>query len=177
METADGQQAECSISRHRLTSSLSARGTRTRQMGRSTRSPLQSLSAAQEAALAPRLDSATAPHRPPVFARLKPNRDTRSSNRSPSPDGPGPRTFVQNPQQTPLPPRSEGGQGKGKTKRRDQDEGPSTQRGKRIERIITDRPTPRWSPRLIMRARSPSRALPATSTSSWRAHAPTMTTP
>ena len=81
--------------------------------------------------MAPRLDLTTTPYQPPVYARLGLNRDTCSSDRSPSPDGPGPRTFVQNLQQVPLPPRSDGGRGKGKAKRQDQDEGPSTQRGKK----------------------------------------------
>ena len=81
--------------------------------------------------MAPHLDLATAPYQPPVYAWLGLNRDTRNSDRSPSPDGLGPRTFVQNPQQTPLLPYSDGGRGKGKAKRWDQDEGPSMQRGKK----------------------------------------------
>ena len=86
---------------------------------------------AQKAALAPRLDLTTAPYQLPIYARLGLNQDTRSSDRSPSPDGPGPETFVQNLQQVPLPPCSDGGRGKGKAKHQDQDEGPSMQRGKK----------------------------------------------
>ena len=146
-------------------------------MGRSTRSPLQSSSAVQEAASAPCLDLTTTPHRPPMHAWLRPSRGTRSSDRSPSLDGLGPRTSVQNPQQTPPPPCSDEGRGKGKAKRQDQDEDPSTQRGKRTEKIAVDRPTPRWSLLRITRALSPSKTLRATFTSSWRASAPTTTIP
>ena len=150
----------------------------TQQTSRSTHSPLQPLSAAEEAASAPRLDLATALHRPPIHEQLRPNRDARSSNWSPSLDGPGPQAFVRRIQRVPLPQRSNSGRGKGKAKRQDQDEGPSTQRGKNKQKKITaDRPTPHWSPRLITRASSPSRTFWATSMSSWRARAPTTPTP
>ena len=99
-------------------------------MGQYTLSPQQPLSTAHEAATAPHLDLTTAPHQPPIYAWLGPNRGTCSGDRSPSTDGPGPPTFAQLPQQAPFLPRSDGGHGKGKAKRQDQDEGPSTQRGK-----------------------------------------------
>ena len=146
-------------------------------MGHYALSPSQPPSVAQEATTAPHLDLTTAPCRLPVYARLGPNRGTRGINRSPSPDSPGPPTFAQHLQQAPFPPRFNGRHGKGKAKRQDQDEGPSTQREKRIERIAADWPAPHRSPRLITRARSPSRTLQATSMSSWRARAQTMNTP
>ena len=95
VETTAVHQAESSVSRHRLTASLRTRGMETQQTSRSTRSSLQPPSVAQEATSAPCLDLTTAPHRLPVHERLGPNRDARSSDRSPSPDSPGPRTFVQ----------------------------------------------------------------------------------
>ena len=52
---------------------------------------------------------------------------------------------------------------------------PPCRREKTTEKIIADQSTPRWSPRLITRASSPSRTFRATSISSWRAHA--LTTP
>ena len=131
METAAVQQAESSISRCRLVASLPTRGMGTQQTSRSTCSPLQPPSAAQEVAPAPCLDLMTAPLRPPVYAWLGPSRDTRSSDWNPSPDGPGPQTFVQHLQRVPLPPRSNGGRGKGKAKHQNQGEGPSTQKGKK----------------------------------------------
>ena len=103
METATVQQAESSASRHRLAASLPTRGVGTHQTNRSTRSPLQPPSAAQEATSAPRLDLAPAPHRPLVCKRLVLNQDARFN----------------------------GGRGKGKAKREDQDESPSMQRGKK----------------------------------------------
>ena len=81
--------------------------------------------------MAPHLDLTTALCRPPIYARLGPNRDTRSIDRSPSPNSPGPPTFAQHLQQALFPPRFNGGHGKGKAKCQDQDEGPSTQRGKK----------------------------------------------
>jgi hypothetical protein len=72
VETAAIQQAECSVSQRRLVASPPIRGTGTQQMGCSTQSPLQSSSAVQEAASAPRLDLTIAPHRPPMYARLEP---------------------------------------------------------------------------------------------------------
>ena len=130
VETATVQQAECSVSRRRLATSLLVRGTGTQQMGHYTLSPQQPLSTTHEAAAAPHLDLTTAPHQPPIYARLGPSQGTCSGDRSPSTDGPGPSTFAQLPQQAPFLPRSNGGHGKGKAKRQDQDEGPSTQRGK-----------------------------------------------
>ena len=70
LETTAVQQVECSVSRRRLATSLPVWGTGTQQMGHYTLSLLQSPSAAQEAALAPRLDLTTALYRPPVYARL-----------------------------------------------------------------------------------------------------------
>jgi len=81
--------------------------------------------------MAPHLDLTTAPCRPPIYARLGPNRDTCSVDWSPSPDSLGPQTFVQHLQQASFPPCFNGGRDKGKAKRQDQDEGPSTQRGKK----------------------------------------------
>ena len=81
--------------------------------------------------MAPHLDLTIALCRPPVYARLGPNRDTCSIDRSPSPDSLEPRTFVQHPQQAPFLLCFNGGHDKGKAKRQDQDEGPSTQRGKK----------------------------------------------
>ena len=127
VETAAIQQVECSVSRCRLVTSLPVRGTGTQQMGHYTLSPQQPLSAAHEAATAPHLDLTTAPHQPPIYAWLEPNRGTCSGNRSPSTDGPRPPTFAQLPQQAPFSPRFNGGHDKGKAKCQDQDEGPSTQ--------------------------------------------------
>ena len=73
VETTAVQQAESSISRRQLVTSLTTRGMGTRQTGRSTRSPRRSPSAAQEAALAPHLDLTTAPYQPPIYTRLGPN--------------------------------------------------------------------------------------------------------
>ena len=131
LETAAVQQAECSVSRCRLATSLPVRGTRTQQMGHYTLSSPQPPIAAQEAANAPRLDLTATPCRPPIYARLGPNQDAHSVNRSPSPDSLEPRTFVQHPQQAPFLPCFNGGHDKGKAKHQDQDEGPSTQRGKK----------------------------------------------
>jgi len=131
VETAAVQQAESSKSQHRLTTSLPTRGMGTQQTSRSTRSPLQPPGTTQEAASVPHLDLMTAPHRPPIHEQLGSNRDARSSDQSPSLDGPGPQAFDQRIQRAPLPQRSNRGRGKGKAKRQDQDEGPSTQRGKR----------------------------------------------
>ena len=50
VETAAVQQAECSVSRCRLATSLPVRGTGMQQMGHYTLSPQQPLSAAHEAA-------------------------------------------------------------------------------------------------------------------------------
>ena len=99
-----------------------------------TLSPQQPQSVAQAAAMAPHLALMTAPYQPPVHMRLGPNRDTCSADWSPSPDRLGPRTFVQPFQQAPFPPRFNGGHGKGKAKRQDQDEGASTQRGKKEQK-------------------------------------------
>ena len=110
---------------------LPIRGTGMQQMGHYTLSPQQPLSMAHEATTTPRLNLTTAPYRPHVFARLRPNQDTRDSDRSPSPGGSGPRTFVQHPQQAPFPPRFNGGHVKGKAKCQDQYEGPSMQKGKK----------------------------------------------
>ena len=98
-------------------------------MGHYTLSPQQPLSAAHEAAMAPRLNLTTAPHQPPIYAWLGPNRGTRSGDRSPSTDGLGPPTFAHIPQQATFLSCSNGGHGKGKAKRQDKDESPSTQRG------------------------------------------------
>ena len=86
-------------------------------MGHYTLSPQQPQSAAQEAAMAPHLDLMTGPCRPPIYAWLRPNRDTCSIDRSPSPDSLGPWTFVQHLQQASFPPRFNGGRDKGKAKR------------------------------------------------------------
>ena len=131
VETAAIQQAECFVSRCRLATSLPVRGTGTQQMGHYTLSPQQLLSAAHEAATAPHLDLTTAPHQLPIYAWLGPNRGTFSGDRSPSIDGLGPPTFAQLPQQAPFSPYFNGGHDKGKVKCQDQDEGPSTQRGKK----------------------------------------------
>ena len=89
--------------------------------------------------MTPRLNLTSAPHQPPIYARLGPNQGTCSSDRSPSTDDPGPPTFAHIPQQALFLPRSNGGHGKGKAKRQDQDEGPSTQRGKKNrERTAAD---------------------------------------
>ena len=101
------------------------------QMGHYTLSPQQPLRVAHEAAMTPCLDLTTAPHQPPIYARLGPNRGTCSGDRSPSTDGPGPPTFAQLPQQAPFLPRSNEGHGNGMAKHQDQDEGPPTQRGKK----------------------------------------------
>ena len=69
--------------------------------------------------MAPHLDLTTAPCRPPVYAWLGPNRDTRSVDQSPSPDRLGPQTFVQPLQQAPFLSRFNGGRDKGKAKRQD----------------------------------------------------------
>ena len=53
---------------------------------------------------------------------------------------------------------------------------PPRRGAKRIEKIAADRPTPRWSSRLITRASSPNRAFRTTSMGSWRARAPTTPT-
>ena len=116
VETAAVQQAECSVSRRRLATSLSVRGIGTQQMGRYPLSPQQPLSAAHEATMASRLNLMTVPHQPPIYAWLGPNQDARSVDRSPSPDRLGPRTFVQHLQQAPFPPCFNGGRGKGKAK-------------------------------------------------------------
>ena len=116
VETATVQQEECSVSRRRLATSLLDQGTGTQQMGQYTLSPQQPLSAAQEATTVPHLDLMTAPHLPPIYTRLGPNRGTCSGDRSPSTDGPGPPTFAQLPQQAPFLPRSNGGHDKGKAK-------------------------------------------------------------
>ena len=100
-------------------------------MGHYTLSPQQPLSVAHEATTAPRLNLMTAPHQPPIYARLGPNQGTCSGDRSPSTDGPGPPTFAQLPQQAPFSLCFNGGHDKAKAKRQDQDKGPSTQRGKR----------------------------------------------
>ena len=97
VETAAVQQAECSVSRRQLVTSLPVWGTGTQQMGHYTLSPQQPLSATHEATAAPHLDLTTAPHQPPIYARLGPSRGTCSGDRSPSTDGPGPPTFVQLP--------------------------------------------------------------------------------
>jgi len=81
--------------------------------------------------MAPHLDLSIAPRQPPIYTWLGPNRDTRNIHRSPSPDSLEPRAFVQHPQQALFPPRFNGGHGKGKAKRQDQDEGPYMQRGKK----------------------------------------------
>ena len=99
-------------------------------MNHPTRSLLQPPSVAQEATSVPRLDLASALHRPHVHERLGPNQDIRSVI-SPSPDGPGPRAFARCIQRAPLSQRCNRGRGKGKAKREDQDEGPSMQRGKK----------------------------------------------
>ena len=117
LETAAVQQAEYSVSRRRLATSLPVRGIGTQQMGHYTLSSSQPLIAAQEATTAPRLDLTTAPCRPPIYARLEPNQDARSVDRSPSPDSLEPRTFVQHPQQAPFLPRFNKGRDKGKAKR------------------------------------------------------------
>jgi len=100
-------------------------------MGHYTLSSSQPPIAAQEATTAPRLDLTTAPCRLPIYAWLGPNQDARSVDRSPSPDSLEPQTFVQHPQQAPFLPRFNKGHNKGKAKCQDQDEGPSTQRGKK----------------------------------------------
>jgi hypothetical protein len=84
----------------------------------------------------PRLDLATAPHRLPIHEWLGLNQDTHNviSNWSPRPDGLRPRAFVRCIQRAPLPQRFNGGRGKGKAKRWDQDEGPSTQKGKKYKK-------------------------------------------
>jgi len=94
VETAAIQQAECSVSRHQLATSLPVRGTGMQQMGHYPLSPQQQLSVRHEAAAAPHLDPTTAPHQPPIYARLGPNRGTCSGDRSPSTDGPGTPTFA-----------------------------------------------------------------------------------
>jgi len=157
VETTAIQQAECSVSRRQLVTSLPVLRAGTQQMGHYTLSPQQLLSATHEAAAAPHPDLTTAPRQPPIYAQLGPNRGTCNGDRSLSTDGPGPPTFAHIPQQASFLPCSNGGHGKGKAKCQDQDEGPSTRREKRIERIAADRPTPRWSPRPITWARSPSR--------------------
>ena len=100
-------------------------------MGHYTLSSPQPPIAAQEAATAPRLDLMTVPCQPPIYAWLGPNQDAHSVDRSPSPDSLEPWTFVQHPQQAPFLPRFNGDHNKGKAKRQDQDEGPSTQREKK----------------------------------------------
>ena len=75
VETAAVQQAESSALRHRLAASLPTRGVGMHQMNRSTRSPLQSPSAAQEAVAMPWSDPAHAPHRPLVREQLGPYQD------------------------------------------------------------------------------------------------------
>ena len=61
-----------------------------------------------------------------LFARVISRGNRRSSDRSPSPDGPGPWAFNQHIQRASLLQCSNGGRGKGKAKCQDQDEGPST---------------------------------------------------
>ena len=94
-------------------------------MGQYTLSPQQPLNTAHEAATAPHLDLTTAPHQPPIYARLGPNRGTCSGDRSPSTNDLGPSTSAQLPKQASFSPCFNGGPGKGKAKRQDQDEGPS----------------------------------------------------
>ena len=81
--------------------------------------------------MAPHHDLSTAPRQPPIYTRLRPNRDTHNVDRSPSPNSLELWTFVQHLQQASFPPRFNGGRDKGKAKRQDQDEGPSMQKGKK----------------------------------------------
>ena len=124
LETAAVQQAEYSVSQ--LMTSHPVRGTGTQQIGHHTLSSPQPPIAAQGAATAPHLDLTTTLYRPPIYAWLGPNQDACIVDRSPSPDSLEPRTFVQRPQQVPFLTRFNEGRDKGKAKRQDQDEGPST---------------------------------------------------
>ena len=124
LETAAVQQAEYSVLR--LVTSHPVRGTGTQQIGHHTLSSPQPPIAAQGAATAPHLDLTTTLYRPPIYAWLGPNQDARSVYRGSSPNSLEPRTFVQHPQQAPFLPRFNEGRDKGKAKRQDQDEGPST---------------------------------------------------
>ena len=117
VETAAVQQAECSVSRLRLATSLPVRGTGTQQMGHYTLSPQQPLSATHEAAVAPHLDLTTAPHQLPIYARLGLSQGACSGDWSHSTDGPGSPIFAQLPQQALFLPCSNGGYGKGMAKR------------------------------------------------------------
>ena len=177
METAAVQQVESSVSQHQLVTSLLARGTGTQQMGHYALSPQQPLSTAHEAATAPRLELTTAPHQLPIYVRLGPNRGTCSGDRSPSTDGPGPPTFAQHPSKRRSHRASTEATTEVRPSARIKTRAPPRRREKRTERIAADWPTPRWSPRRITRALSPSKTLRATYMSSWRARAPTTTIP
>ena len=132
---------------------------------------------AQEATTAPHLDLTATPCQPPIYVRLGPNQDACSVSRSPSPDSLEPWTFVQHPQQAPFLPCFNGAATKVRPSARLKTRAPPRRGERRTERIAADRLTSCRSPWLITWARSPNKTLRATSTISWRARAPTTTTP